>query len=294
MRSIRIAGPLVILTLGVVLIATLSYQQVGRISVPEIIRIGVLPDESDALLKRRYQPLIDFLSDQTELDYELVIPTTYSELIDQFGNGDVDFAYFGGLTFLVAEERYGAIPIVMRDVDVRFQSHFIARRDAKTGGERIVDFKGTVLAFGSNLSTSGHLMPRFFLKKEGIDPERFFSEVTYSGAHDKTAEAVVAGTVDLGAANRLVIDKMFADGRLDPSVVRVVWTTPPYPDYVWAISSQIPQDLRDNILDAFLLLGPADKEHKLILDHLGAAGFLPAVPSDFQELRRVAEGQGLL
>lgn len=294
MRPIRVAGLLVFLLLGVAMAAILFYRQTSIDSTPNVIRVGVLPDESDALLRQRYQSLIGFLSDQTGLDYELVIPATYSELVDQFGGGHVDLAYFGGLTFLVAEERYGAIPVVMRDVDVRFQSHFIARNDAKVGGDRIVDFKGESFAFGSNLSTSGHLMPRFFLKQEGIDPERFFSEVIYSGAHDKTAEAVVAGTVDLGAANRLVIDKMFADGRLDPSVVRVVWTTPPYPDYVWAISRQIPHDLRDTILDAFLLLGPADKDHKLILDHLGAAGFLPAVPSDFQELRRVAEGQGLL
>ncbi|MCP4379652.1 MAG: phosphate/phosphite/phosphonate ABC transporter substrate-binding protein [bacterium] len=153
---------------------------------PSILRVGVLPDESVEALHQRHDALLGHLSAETRIDFELVLPPDYKELVRLFGNREVDLVYFGGLTFLRANLFHRAEPLVMRDVDSRFTSWFLVK-DGDPAHD-VVDFKGKAFAFGSRLSTSGHLMPRHFMKTEKhIIPEEFFSEVRYSGAHDKTA-----------------------------------------------------------------------------------------------------------
>ncbi len=259
---------------------------------PGPIRVGVLPDESEAILIKRYEPLLDHLSAATGLIFELVIPKDYGELLTLFANKEVELAYFGGLTFLQAHRKYQAVPLVMRDTDLKFRSYFLAR--VGTAPQSLEDFRGMRFAFGSALSTSGHLMPRYFLGQDGIEPERYFSEVTFSGSHDRTALMVRDNLVDLGVANARIIDKMYADGRLDPAEVRIVQETRPYPDYVWALQNNRNATLRNQIVQAFLALGPADKTQANILENIDAGGFLPAQIEDFSELIAIAELRGLL
>jgi phosphonate transport system substrate-binding protein len=253
---------------------------------PSVLRVGVLPDESEVVLRQRYEPLLRYLSEATGLSLELVIPRDYGQLLELFGQEKVDLAYFGGFTFIRAREQFGAVPLVMRDTDVHFRSYFLARSDdpAKT----IADFRGKRLAFGSEFSTSGHLMPRHFLRDMGISAETYFGEVRFSGAHDQTAVWIRDGISDLGAANSAIIKNMFADGRLDADQVRIVWETPPYPDYVWAARSELDEAVRERILGAFLQLSPNHEAQAKILSGVNAGGFLPARAGDFDELRGVA------
>jgi phosphonate transport system substrate-binding protein len=260
----------------------------------KVIRIGVLPDQNETILRERYAALISFLSEDVGVPFELVVPNDYGELLELFGAGRVDLAFFGGVTFVLANKRYGAVPLVMRDIDVEFRSHFIARTSDRSRTRNIEDFKGATFAFGSPLSTSGHLMPRFFLELEGISAEQFFSSVEYTGAHDKTAERVRDGQVDLGVANSHVIDRMRHSGQLDSRSIEVVWTTPPYANYVWAVRREIDAAVQEEILSSFLSLGSLDDERRHILEGVGATGFLPAVQSDFDELKKVVEEQGML
>lgn len=256
------------------------------------IRVGILPDESEAILIKRYGPLLDHLAAATGLRFELVVPKDYGELLTLFGDEKVDLAYFGGLTFLKAHRQFEAVPLVMRDRDIRFRTYFLAR--VATAPQSLEDFRGMRFAFGSELSTSGHLMPRHFLGELGIEPERYFSEVMFSGAHDRTAMLVRDDQADLGAANAAIIDEMYADGRLDPAEIRVVSQTHPYPDYVWALQNHPSPTLRNSIMQAFLALDPADETQARILDGVDAGGFLPAAVGDFSELVAIAETQGLL
>lgn len=289
------SGALIVLVVAMVL-ATLIYQGPGnwRDTAPDVIRIGVLPDESAVVLEQRYAPLIRFLSDEVGIPFKLVVPADYSDLLTMFGRGDVDLALFGGLTFLLAHDQYGAVPLVMRDVDLNFRSYFIARSDGGANDKRLTDYKGAKFAFGSSLSTSGHLMPRLFLEEEGINAELFFESVEYSGAHDKTAEWIRDGRVDFGVANSQVVEKMLSDGRLKARDIQVVWITPPYPDYVFAARGELNMAMQDEILSSFLSLGSLDGAHKQILTRIGATGFLPAVLADFDELSEVARSRNLL
>jgi phosphonate transport system substrate-binding protein len=258
----------------------------------DVLRVGVLPDQNAEALQQRYAPLFEHLSGELDIPYEFVASETYETLVEQFAAGRIDLAYFGGLTFLKAHEAGRAEPLVMRDVDAKFISCFLVRTNSPATD--VSDFQGKVFSFGSALSTSGHLMPRHFLLQRGIRPEDLFAEVRYSGAHDATAFDVRDGRADLGVANSRVIRSMFADGRLSRDDVRILWETPPYPDYVWAVQPGFDGTLKRRIRDAFLKLSPVDDNHERILRGMSAGAFLPAGIDDFKALRAIAEQVPLL
>lgn len=258
-----------------------------------LIHVGVLPDESVKQLHLRYGPLLNYLSDETGLKFKLISVSDYNELLNLFLEEKVDLAYLGGFTFLQSLARQDVVPLVMREVDTRFTSYFLVNQ--KHVATDLKDFKGKVFSFGSQLSTSGHLMPRHFLNtNHQIVPEEFFSDIRYSGAHDKTAYLVRDSEVDLGVANSEIIRSMIKDGRLNDQDIRVIWETPPFPDYVWAVHGHLSEDLRIQLQDAFLALDINDESEKIILSGMGARIFLPAGVNDFQPLKQVAESLQLL
>ncbi len=283
--------------LGVILLCLLSvaaiWLQAGEQTHPRVLRIGVLPDQNADVLRQRFAPLLSYLSSEVGIDTSLVIPSNYDNAVQLFADGEVDLAYFGGLTFIQANFRHGAKPLIMRDIDTRFTSWFLVRPEQEQA--KLTDYRNKKISFGSRLSTSGHLMPRYFLQNNWqIDPEVFFAEVQYSGAHDKTAQLVRDGIVDIGVANSNVIKQMLADGRLQTDDISIHWQTPPYPDYIWAVQRDIPADLEIRIRDAFLGLDSYNAEHARILRSLDAEKFLPSGVDDFADLRRIADNLGFL
>ncbi|MDH5694204.1 MAG: phosphate/phosphite/phosphonate ABC transporter substrate-binding protein [Gammaproteobacteria bacterium] len=246
------------------------------------LRLGILPDQGIETLKSRYTPLLDYLNSQTGLNFVFVFPDSYLELEQKFGNKEIDLAYFGGATFVSANKKYNAKPLVMRDVDRRFTSYFLVHRSNKATS--IQDFKNKRLAFGSKFSTSGHFMPRYFMSKENIVPEKFFSEVIYTGSHDKTARLVQDNKVEIGVVNSAIVDSMIADGQLASTRVRILKTTPPYPDYVWASQEGLNEKIVVNIRNAFLALSIDNPQHKIVLENISAGAFYPASKEEFNPL----------
>ena len=260
---------------------------------PTVIRVGVLPDENFEVLRKRYAPLLKYLSETIGIDTQLILPANYQELSRLFQDGEIELAYFGGLTFVQASINSNAEPLVMRDIDTRFVSYFLARPNEDR--KQLSDFEGMRFSFGSQLSTSGHLMPRHFMKSEmQIEPESYFSVVDYSASHDRTAFLVRDGDIDLGVANSVIFKKMIEDGRLGENELQVVWETPPYVDYVWAVQNNLDETIINNVRDAFLGLDSAKLTHKTILASLGAVSFLPAGNRDFQSLKTTATNLGML
>jgi phosphonate transport system substrate-binding protein len=227
---------------------------------PEVLRVGVVPDQSPEILRQRFQPLLDYLSVEIGMPFQLVVPGDYSALLDMFQKREIDIAYFGGFTFLKARESSGARALVMRDVDTRFRSSFLARTNRPE--TTIADF---------------------------LD-----KKLTYSGAHDETAMLVRDGEVDLGVMNSEILEAMFRDGRLRRDMVRVVDQTPTYANYVWTMRVGIESSLYDRVVLAFLKLSPVDAKDAAILRNLGAGGFFPARESEFGPLRKIAISLGLL
>ena len=256
------------------------------------IRVGVLPDQERADLQRRHAPLVDYLGSVTGLDLELRFHDTYHDFSDAFENGTIDIAWFGGLTFVRAEHSSNAEPLVMREIDNRFVSYFIVRANAD--GHSVGDFESGRLAFGPQLSTSGHLMPLHFLRQRGIDPELFFASVRNSSGHDQTARWVRDGEADLGVVNSAILEAMVADGRLNADDVRVLEVTPTYANYVWGVQQDMSQETKLKLRNAFLALDPADPVHAHILGLQAATGYMPAMKADFRIPRAAAQQAGLL
>lgn len=253
--------------------------------------VAVLPDQSKEALLARHMPLLEYLRATTSLDFELEIPLDYADLLEQFDTGDIGLAWFGGLTFTRAEQRSQAVPLAFRDIDSQFTSCYLSKSDEYS--TRIRDFAGSEFSFGPYLSTSGHLMPRYFLERDGIIPEQFFSSTRHSAAHDQTARWVKDGTVNLGVTNCIIVQSMLDNGLLSDDDIRVIETTPPYSDYVWAVSSSMDKHTRMLLLDALLALDASLPQHRVILQLQGANAYLPAASEDFVLVRRAAQQLGL-
>ena len=254
--------------------------------------VAVLPDQSKDRLVSQHTLLLDYLERTTSREFELVIPRDYADLLDKFDSGRVDLAWFGGLTYIQAVQRSQAMPLAFRDVDVEFTSCYLASAaDTRTA---IDEFENAEFSFGPRLSTSGHLMPRYFLEEEGLYPEQFFSSIRHSAGHDQTAGWVRDGTVALGVANCIIVQSLFDTALLSSDDVKILKTTPPYSDYVWAVRSSMDDNTRALLLDALLSLDATVPDHRVILRAQGANGYLPAGRGNFVLIRTAAERAGLV
>jgi len=262
----------------------LACSEDNKLRTVEVFRVAVLPDQTEAQLRSKYQPLLDHLKSHADINAELFVPESYDQLLLWFNNKKIDMALFGGVTYVKAHQQSKAMPLVMRDVDGRFRS--VALVHASNPANNLHDLKNATLAFGSRLSTSGHFMPRYFFQQNKIKPEKFFSQIKYSGAHDLTAEWVRDGKIDLGVSNSGIVNEMFSDGRLSKEKVKVIWESPPFADYVWAIQADINKQQIITIRDAFLHMNQ-NAEDKILLQGLGANYYIPSEHDDFSRLEQV-------
>jgi phosphonate transport system substrate-binding protein len=215
---------------------------------------------------------------------------TYAEVVEKLGDGSIDIAFLGGVTFARAQARRGAIALVMRDIDTRFTSVVVVR--SADAAHTVQDLQGRSFTFGDRDSTSGHVMARHFLTAQGIDPEKFFSSVGYSGGHDKILQAVAAGEVDAGCLNASIAYESLASGGPYAGRLRMLWESPVYPNYVWTARRGLPVELRQRLIDAFLDLDNSTAGSRLALASESARGFLPAFAGDFKLVAGVLERAG--
>jgi phosphonate transport system substrate-binding protein len=260
----------------------------------ELIRLSGIPDENPTELQRKFQPMVDHLEQRLGTKVQYVPVIDYGAAVSALAAGKIDFAWLGGFTFVQAKVMAGAEPVVMRDIDRKFKSVFIA--NTASGITKAEDIRGKSFAFGSKSSTSGHLFPRHFLITVlHIDPEKDFSGAPiYSGAHDATVKMVESGKVQSGALNIEVWNRMLSTGKVDTSKVKVIWTTPEYVDYVWAARKGIPRPTIEKFANAFLSLDPAHPAERQVLEIQGAQKFVRANPEDFDTIEKVARSTGLL
>ena len=259
----------------------------------QVFRITAIPDESPTELARKAAPLAKYLEKKLGTKVEFTPVTDYAAAVESLVNKQVDLAWFGGFTFVQASHRSGGkiVPLVQREEDEKFRSVFITTEDRI---KSLTDLKGKTFSFGSQSSTSGHLMPRSFLLAAGIDPDKDLKRVAYSGAHDATVAAVASGKVDAGVLNISVWDKLVADKKVDTSKVRVFFTTPAYYDYNWSVHADMPAATRQKLAQAFTDLNPSTPEGKEILDLQRATRFIPTKVENYKGIEAAARNAGLL
>ena len=254
----------------------------------QVLKIGAIPDFDQEKLTAGFGSFAEDLSSKIGIPVEYVPTVDYASLVTAFERGEIDLAWFGGLTGVQAMSLVAnSEPIAQRTQDAKFQSVFIQQKGL--GLTSLEDLKGHTFSFGSESSTSGHLMPRYFLKEAGVNPETDFTGgPNYSGSHDKTYKLVEAGAFETGAVNIQYWNKMNEEGAVDLEKVEVLYITPEYYDYNWTINdvdAKFGAGTKDKIKDAILSMKPGDNE---VMELLSVEQFIPTSRENYKMIEKVA------
>jgi phosphonate transport system substrate-binding protein len=279
--------------MAIAALAASSLASLAHADTPAVLRVSAIPDEAPTELQRKFKPLGEYLSQATGMKVVFTPVSDYAAVVESLATKKLDMAWLGGFTFVQAKIRtHGtAIPIVQRAEDAVFTSKFIT---ADPAIKTLADLKGKTFAFGAPSSTSGSLMPRFFLQQDGLNPEKDFKTVAYSGAHDATVAFVAAGKADAGVLNTSVWDKLVESKKVDTSKVRVFATTPTYFDYNWTVRGDLDPAIVKKLTAAFLALDPSKPEHKAIMDLQRASRFIATDSKNYDGIEAAAKSAGLL
>jgi phosphonate transport system substrate-binding protein len=255
------------------------------------LRLSMIPTTEPGKLAREAEPLVAYLEARTGAKVELTVPLNYAAVVEAFGADKVDVAFFGGFTYVQAHKRFGAVPLVQRERDQAFHSLFITQVGSPIAS--LAELAGHSFAFGDVNSTSGHLMPEYFLRQAAVDPD-VIARAIYTGGHDATALAVANGKADAGALDEAVFQKLTKDSKLDAAKLQVFHTTPAFFDYVWCARKALDPALAAAFSQAMLALDAADPTQRQVLELLQATRYVTADDASYAPLRDAATAAGLL
>lgn len=258
--------------------------------------IAGIPDQNASTLARRYELLTDYLEAELGIDVEYVPTIDYAATVTGFKQDDIQMAWFGGFTGVQARI---AVPdseaIEQRPIDTEFHSKFIVQADLDVGS--LKDLKGLTFTFGSESSTSGHVMPRHFLLQAGVDPDKDFKGLpNFSGSHDTTWKLVESGAFQAGVLNESVWEKAVSDGRVDTDKVRVLETTPPYFDYNWTIRGDVDDTYGAGFVERvkMALLRMGRKQPDVLQELFSSPEFIESENGNYNAIKNVAISLGFV
>jgi phosphonate transport system substrate-binding protein len=268
----------------------------------QVLRIGAIPDQNPEKLNRLYGLVAGELAQQLNVKVKYVPVTDYAAAVSAFRTGDLDLVWFGGLTGVQATlQKPGARMLAQRDIDAQFYSVFIANPRSGLKPIRSInqlsELKGKRFTFGSESSTSGRLMPQYFLSKAGVKLKDFAGGAPgFSGSHDATIALVQSGAYDAGAVNEQVWKANLRSGKANRTKVFQIWRTPPYPDYLWLAQPNLDQrfgkGFTARLQKAILSWRPSDPEQKVILGLFGAQQFTGVSPAGYRQIEQVGRQIG--
>ena len=260
----------------------------------QVLRVTTIPEEAATEQMRKFGPLSSYLEKNLGMKVEFTPVNDYPAAVEAMVNKQVDLVWFGGFTYVQANIRSGGkvVPFAQREEDTKFRSVFITQKNS--GITKLTDLKSKQVSFGSQSSTSGHLMPRTFLLEAGINPETDFKRVAYSGAHDATIASVVSGRVDAAALDITVWNKFVNEGKVDTSKVDVFYITPPYFNYNWSVHADMPAAQRERIAKALFALDMNTPEGKEILTLNRATKYIPTKAENYKNLELAGRSAGLI
>ncbi|RPA22967.1 putative selenate ABC transporter substrate-binding protein [Shewanella frigidimarina] len=255
-----------------------------------------IPDEDESQLRTRFDKVADYLTEQLGVEVKYIPVKSYSAAVTAFRNNQVQLAWFGGLSGVQARRLVpGSEAIAQGFEDQFFKSYLIAHKStemaASTNFPLLNDYTFT---FGSKDSTSGRLMPQYFIEKNTGKPiEQIFKRIGFSGDHSRTISQVEAGVYQVGAVNYKVWDTAVENGEVDTSKVKVIWESPTYPDYQWTVHSGVDEKFGAGFKEKLTktLIGMTDKD---LLASFPRESFVPAKNSDYEPIERVAKTIGML
>jgi phosphonate transport system substrate-binding protein len=269
----------------------------------ETLRIGAIPDVAPDRLLQINSAMATYLEKSLAVKVEYVPVADYNAAVNLFRLGDLDVVWFGGLTGVQARlQTPGAVLLAQRDIDENFHSVFIANSSVKIPPVNVVGnlvfLKGLRFTYGSDVSTSGRMMPAFFLDQAKLnDKDDFDGQVGFSGSHDKTIDLVQAGTFEAGALNEQVWQRRVAAGTVDQNKVRVIFRTPAYYDYHWIAGPKV--DSRFGVgftekIKSSILAADADTDGVKVLNLLGGKKFILTKAENYKDIEKIGRKLGLI
>ena len=258
---------------------------------PEVLRVGLIPNQNPESVEAQYEPFGAYLSEQLGREVELTVPTSYNAVVEAMANDELDLAYFGGLTYVQARERAEVSPLVTeinpRTGDTMYRSVIIVPADSEI--QQVSELQDEDFAFGSVSSTSGSLYPAIMLRDAGIDYRTDLGNFNYTNGHDATAQAVANGQVDAGGLEDRILYNLQDEGTVDADAVRVIEESEPIEGYPWVVRDALPDDLKEAIAEAFLNI-----DDPALLDLLRAQGYERVEAEDYAYVQEQARELGLL
>jgi phosphonate transport system substrate-binding protein len=256
-----------------------------------------IPDQDESRLMTRFGKVANHLSEQLGIKVKYIPVKSYAAAITAFRNNQVQLAWFGGLSGVRARALVvGSEAIAQGYEDQFFKTYFIANANTgiTTRQKDLNSVKGKTFTFGSKGSTSGRLMPEFYLRNTfNSAPEKIFNRVGFSGDHSRTIALVQSGAYDIGAVNFKVWEKELAAGKIDKKKINVIWETPVYPDYQWSIRGDVDNEFgagfKEKITQILLAMSKPD-----LLEAFPRKSFVAAKNSDYEPIERVAKKIGLI
>lgn len=256
-----------------------------------------IPDEDETKLVERFKGIADYLAGELDVDVRYIPVKSYAAAISAFRNNQVQLAWFGGLSGVQARELVPGSEAIAQGVeDEAFYTHFVAHKS--TGLDEMEnlsdELRGKTFTFGSKGSTSGRLIPEYYIREAfGESPEDIFDRVGFSGNHTRTLRLVEAGTYDVGAINFAVWDKELENDNIDTDAVKVIWTTPSYPNYQWTIRGDVDERFGEGFSQRVqeALLAMDDPE---LLESFPRSGFIPVSNDAYEPIRVVGKQIGII
>jgi phosphonate transport system substrate-binding protein len=255
-----------------------------------------IPDEDESQLRTRFEKVALYLEKQLGVKVKYVPVKSYAAAVTAFKNNQVQLAWFGGLSGVQARRLVpGSQAIAQGYEDQFFKSYFIAHHSTGlTMNDSFPDISQKTFTFGSKGSTSGRLMPQFYIEQHlQKKPQQAFKRVGFSGDHSRTIAQVQAGSYQVGAVNYKVWETALAAGKIDTSKVNVIWETPGYPDYQWTIRAGVDtkfgKGFADKVQAALLNMNSPE-----LLNSFPRSSFIGATNKDFEPVLTVAKKIGLI
>lgn len=295
-RSGRL-GRLVLGALAVLAAPAQAQEKPAAKALPPLVFTGI-PDQDESRLVERFGKVAAYLETRLGVPVRYIPVKSYPAAVTAFTNGQVQLAWFGGFTGVQARKAVpGSQAIAQGAEDAAFKTYLIA--NAATGLKPEKDFPtaiaGKTFTFGARASTSGRLMPEYFIRQAfpGKTPEQVFARVGFSGDHTRTIQLVQSGAFAVGAVDYSVWDLDSKAGKVDRQAVSVIWESPTFPDYQWTVRGDVEQTYGAGFTDRLraALTGITDPA---ILEPFGRSRFIPVTDAAYQPLVAVGRSTGLL
>lgn len=248
---------------------------------PAVLKVALLPDENASELIKRNQPLKDYLEKSLGKKIELIVTTDYSSMIEAMRFGRLDLAYFGPLSYVLAKTKSEIEPFaaMLTDGKPTYRSVLIANTGSRIDSYK--DIKGKKMAYGDKASTSSHLIPKTVLARNGLMTGRDYSE-HFVGTHDAVAVNVANGNADAGGLSEKIWLYILDRKLIDTSKVKILGYSDEYPQYPWAMRSNLKPELKEIVRRSFV-----EMKDPVVLKNFKAEGFAPIADVDYDVIREM-------